>query len=98
RRENPTTIGKDYTYLDVNGRGQLVGAMLQAQGFEPGETPFFEGNEIAYIDGKMALQGDGSESSFNGCWYDVPGRWYGAYSMPFSGSLEYSKSIARTGG
>jgi hypothetical protein len=98
RRENPTTIGKDYTYVDVSGRGQLVGVVLQAQGFEPGETPFFEGNEIAYIDGKMALQGDGSESSFNGCWYDVPGRWYGAFSEPFSGSLGYNKPIARTGG
>lgn len=98
RRENPTTIGKDYTYIDVSGQGQLVAAMLQAQGFDPGETPWFEGNEIAIIDGKLALEGDGSESSFNGGWYDVPGRWYGAGSMPFSGSLGYYKSIARAGG
>ncbi len=98
RRENSTVTGQPFTYLDVNGRGQMVAAILQAQGREPGQTYFFEGDEQATIDGEVAINGTGSEDSFNGGWYDIPGRWDGRGSLPFSGCLEYSKHISRTGG
>jgi len=42
RRENPTPDGQPYTFIDVSGRGHLVGLVLQAQGLESGKTLFFE--------------------------------------------------------
>ncbi len=50
------------------------------------------------IDGELAVPGTGSEDSFNGGWYDVPGRWETRTSLPLSGCLDYKKPQARTGG
>ena len=66
RRENPTTNGQPFTFIDTSGRGHLVGVTLQAQGMAPGETPFFEGDDEATIDGELAIHGTGSEDFFNG--------------------------------
>ena len=82
RRENPTTKGKPFTYVETAGRGHLVGVTLQAQGSIPGITPFFEGDDQAYLDGVLAIHGTGSEDFFNGGWYDVPGRWEARASYP----------------
>jgi len=98
RRENPAKEGQPYPYLKATGQGKVVGVILQAQGPEPGQTPFFEGDDRAVIDGALAIPGTGSEDSFNGGWYDVPGRWYGRVSFPLSGCLDYLKPQARTGG
>ncbi len=98
RRENPTREGASYTYLKTTGQGRVVGVILQAQGPEPGQTPFFEGDDRAVIDGELAIPGTGSEDSFNGGWYDVPGRWFGRASFPLSGCPDYMKPQARTGG
>ncbi len=98
RRENPPVEGRPFTYLKTEGRGKVVGVALQAQGPTPGQTPFFEGDDRAVIDGELAIPGTGSEDSFNGGWYDVPGRWYGRGFMALSGCLDYSKPQARTGG
>lgn len=98
RRENPTTKGVPYTFLRTTGRGHVVGVILQAQGMEPGKTPFFEGDDRAVIDGTLAIPGTGSEDSFNGGWYDVPGRWESRTSLPLSGCLDYKKPLGRTGG
>ena len=97
RRENPTTTGQPFTFLRTNGRGHLVGVMLQAQGVEPGQTTFFEGDDQATLDGELTIHGTGSEDFFNGGWYDVPGRWYGRFSFPLSGALDYDKPMGRTG-
>jgi hypothetical protein len=98
RRENPCTEGRPYTYLRTTGRGHVVGVILQAQGLESGHTGFFEGDDRAVIDGELAVPGTGSEDSFNGGWYDVPGRWETRTSLPLSGCLDYKKPQARTGG
>jgi hypothetical protein len=98
RRENPCTEGRPYTYLRTTGRGHVVGVILQAQGLESGSTGFFEGDDRAVIDGELAIPGTGSEDSFNGGWYDVPGRWETRTSLPLSGCLDYKKPQARTGG
>jgi hypothetical protein len=98
RRENPPPPGAPFTYLKTTGRGKVVGVILQAQGPVPGQTPFFEGDDRAVIDGEPAIPGTGSEDSFNGGWYDVPGRWFGRASFPLSGCLDYLKPLARTGG
>ena len=98
RRENPCAPGRPYTYLRTTGRGHVVGVILQAQGLESGHTGFFEGDDRAVIDGELAVPGTGSEDSFNGGWYDVPGRWETRTSLPLSGCLDYKKPQARTGG
>jgi hypothetical protein len=98
RRANPTTPGVPFTFMDVEGRGQLVGATLQAQGAVSGNTFFFEGDDEATIDGDLSVHGTGSEDFFNGGWYNVPGRWDQRRSFPFSGSLGYQKVLGRTGG
>jgi hypothetical protein len=98
RRENPTTEGKPYTYLETSGRGHIVGLALQAQGSEPGSTSFFEGDDVTMIDGEMAIHGTGSEDSFNGGWYDVPDRWDGPVARALSGCMLYQKPLGRTGG
>lgn len=98
RRENPTTVGKPFTFLEASGRGHLVGAILQAQGMESGRTPFFEGDDQTTLDGKLVVHGTGSEDFFNGGWYNVPGRWNGRVSLPLSGALDYNNPLARTGG
>ena len=74
-----------------------MGVTLQAQGSIPGITPFFEGDDQAYLDGVLAIHGTGSEDFFNGGWYDVPGRWEARASYPLSGCLDYSRPQARSG-
>lgn len=98
RRENPCAPGRPYTYLRTSGQGHVVGVILQAQGLETGSTGFFEGDDRAVLDGEATVMGTGSEDSFNGGWYDVPGRWERRTSLPLSGCLDYKKPLARTGG
>ena len=98
RRENPTREGVPFTFLKTSGRGHVVGSILQAQGKESGTTEFFEGDDRAIIDGQLAIPGTGSEDSYNGGWYDVPGRWEDRTSLPLSGCLDYKKPLGRTGG
>lgn len=98
RRENPTVNGRSFTFVEAEGRGHLVGVMLQAQGLQPGATPFFEGDDEATLDGELTVRGLGSEDFFNGGWYDVPGRWEARASYPLSGCLDYSRPQGRTGG
>jgi len=98
RRENPTTPGQPFTYLNTRGRGHLVGCILQAQGMESGSTRFFEGDDQTTIDGKLAIHGTGSEDFFNGGWYDVPDRWEERKSFPLSGCLDYLKPLGRSAG
>jgi hypothetical protein len=97
-RENPVPQSQPFTFVDVEGRGHLVGVALQAQGIEPGQTLFFEGDDEATIDGDLSIHGTGSEDFFNGGWYDIPGRWNGRLSLPLSGALDYQKAMGRTGG
>ncbi|MBN2269180.1 MAG: DUF2961 domain-containing protein [Sedimentisphaerales bacterium] len=98
RRENPTTKGEPFTFIKTKGRGHIVGCIQQSQGFESGNTYFFEGDDQTTIDGKLAVHGTGSEDFYNGGWYDVPGRWEARRSFPLSGCLGYKKHLGRTGG
>jgi len=98
RRENPTKKGKPFTFLETEGRGHIVGCIQQSQGFESGNTYFFEGDDQTTIDGELVIHGTGSEDFYNGGWYDVPGRWESRLSFPLSGCLGYQKHLGRTGG
>jgi len=96
-REAKTVDGQPFVFVDVQGHGQVVGVSLQSQGFQPGNTGYFEGDDQATIDGELVIHGTGSEDFFNGGWYDIPGRWYSRVLFPLSGCLEYKKHLARTG-
>lgn len=96
-RERPPE-GAPYPILCADGRGHMIGAFLQAQGLNPGMTLFFEGDDVATIDGEMRLHGTGSEDAFNGGWYALADRWDEPFSLPLSGCLGYSIPLARTGG
>ena len=98
RRENPTTKGKPFTFIETGGRGHLVGFIQQSQGFESGNTYFFEGDDQTTIDGELVIHGTGSEDFYNGGWYDVAGRWDAKRSFPLSGCIGYKKHLGRTGG
>jgi hypothetical protein len=98
RRENPTTKGTPFTFVETEGTGHVVGCILQSQGMVSGNTYFFEGDDETTIDGETTIHGTGSEDLFNGGWYDVPGRWEKRLSFPLSGCLGYQKHLGRTGG
>jgi hypothetical protein len=98
RRENPTTKGIPFTFVETAGLGHLVGVTLQAQGMEPNGTPFFEGDDEATLDGELTIHGLGSEDFFNGGYYEVPGRWDARASYPLSGCLDHSRPLGRSGG
>jgi len=96
-REEPPE-GQPHTILDVAGRGHYVGCILQSQGLRPGKTWFFEGDDVAVIDGEMRIHGTGSEDFFNGGLYSEVNRWDTRINLPLSGSLGYSHPFHRTGG
>lgn len=98
RREVDPPRGKPYLLLDAPGPGHHVGTMLLAQGRKPGMTLFFEGDDVATIDGEVRLHGTGSEDAFNGGWYAMADRWDRGVSLPLHGALDYSLPMARTGG
>ncbi|MEO6914996.1 MAG: glycoside hydrolase family 172 protein [Chitinophagaceae bacterium] len=90
--------GKPHEFLDIAGKGHYVGTVLQAKGLQPGMTLFFEGDDSTVVDGRLTMHGTGSEDYFNGGWYAMMNRWDAPFSMPLSGSLDYSLTLARTGG
>ncbi|MBN1806796.1 MAG: DUF2961 domain-containing protein [Sedimentisphaerales bacterium] len=98
KRENPTTKGKPFTFIETDGQGHLAGLIQQSQGFESGNTYYFEGDDQTTIDGELVIHGTGSEDFYNGGWYDVTGRWDSKRSFPLSGCIGYQKHLGRTGG
>jgi hypothetical protein len=86
RRENPTTIQRDYEILPrVTGRGRYLGANLGVivDGHRYGATWWGEGEVKIYLDGDAALptlNGTGTED------YIGTGYGQGAYSHRFQGA------------
>lgn len=97
REINPQQ-GKHYEFLSVKGKGHYVGTIHNAQGLYPNNVVFFEGDDLTHVDGKMRIHGTGSEDYYNGGWYDLPGKWDCAKSLPLHGCLDYNLKASRTGG
>ena len=76
-----TTTGLDYTLLDLEGRGHVVGTVLRISGFE--DYGILEGDDRVYIDGELRIHGTGMEDLFNGGWYFNRG----AFALPVHGAL-----------
>ncbi len=81
RRENPTTLTKDYTILEALGRGHYVGTMLSlvplsGDWWGEGEMKFF-------IDGdqdRPTIAGTGTEDYFGSAW------GIGEFNTPYHGA------------
>ena len=83
RRENPTTIGKNYTILEAKGQGHYCGVVLSMQEYDKGSRQMLEGDEMIWVDGEEepSIKGTGTEDYFQGGWY-----WEnGPFSAPFHG-------------
>jgi hypothetical protein len=98
RREIDPPRGQPYLLLEAEGPGHHVGTVLLAQGLKAGMTGFFEGDDVAEIDGEVRLHGTGSEDAFNGGWYAMADRWDRTVSLPLHGALDYNLPMSRTGG
>ncbi len=89
--------GEPLTMANVQGKGHYIGTLMQTQNLNPGMTLFFEGDDIAIVDGENTIHGTGSEDYFNGGWYAFLDTWDRAMSLPIHGSLNYSLVYGRTG-
>ncbi len=83
RRENPTTIGRNYTILQARGRGHFAGCLLNMQSYCKGSLLMLQGDEMIYVDGEdfPSIRGTGTEDYFQGGWFWTEG----CFSAPFHG-------------
>ncbi len=93
RRENPTTIGENYTILRAKGKGHFSGCVLNMQSYDKGSLSFLEGDEMIYVDGEKfpSIYGTGTEDYFQGAWYFT----HGCFSAPFHGLTLMDTTNAR---
>ncbi len=75
--------GRDYSFLNVNGCGKLVGVVHWMKGADS-VRGYLEGDERFYIDGNKtpAIYGTGTEDYYNGGWYFNQG----IFSLPTHGN------------
>ena len=68
RQEYPVKQGRDYVFLETEGKGHLVGIVLSVRTRSP--SWFGEGDEKFYIDGeeKPSIWGTGTEDYFLSAW------------------------------
>jgi hypothetical protein len=92
----PTETGKYHPYLKREGRGKFIGVYLVTDGQNESKMPtWLEGDELFTCDGELRIHGTGTEDSFNGGWYAVPGRLNGPGTTPLSGFPVYRKDGER---
>jgi len=68
RQERPAMAGRNYTFLNIRGRGHYVGTVLNV--IQAQVSWFGEGDDLFYVDGAVHPQvyGTGSEDYFNEAW------------------------------
>ena len=87
RRENPTTLKKDYTILEAEGHGQYVGTMLSliplsGNWWGEGEVKFFLDGDNEF----PTICGTGTEDYFGSAW------GIGEFNTPYHGAPLETKS------
>lgn len=81
KRENPTTIDRNYTILEATGNGHFAGCVLSMQSYDKGSLLMLQGDEFITVDGELNLIGTGTEDYFQGGWF-----WNkGAFHAPYHG-------------
>ncbi|RLD12079.1 MAG: hypothetical protein DRI44_01885 [Chlamydiae bacterium] len=86
RRENPPTIGKNYTILNAEGKGYYAGCFMFMQGYTTEDKlNFLEGDEWIYVDNatNAVIKGTGGEDYFQGAWYFSGG----TFNAPYHGLI-----------
>lgn len=86
-----TAAGEDWIYLDVAGRGKLVGVAHTMAGLETEGNfrDYLEGDERISVDNLRTPQiyGTGTEDFFEGGWYFL----HGPFSLPFTGAPAHER-------
>jgi hypothetical protein len=76
RRSNPVTNGL-HAILDVHGRGQYIGSILQVT--SRSRTVWFgEGDTLFHLDGETFGHSPGTEDEYGSCWEDPHWRTFSA--------------------
>jgi len=85
--EKPTTLGRDYMLMDVEGRGHVVATVLDISQYS--DNGILEGDERIYIDGESepSIHGTGMEDFFNAGWYFNRGM----FALPTHGAFLSSR-------
>ncbi|MCK7476725.1 MAG: DUF2961 domain-containing protein [Candidatus Moduliflexus flocculans] len=76
RRENPCVEGRAL-HVSEDGQGAATSSASSSRrrGSSRAARSSSRATTAPSIDGELAVPGTGCEDSFNGGWYDVPGRW-----------------------
>ncbi|MFG2058382.1 DUF2961 domain-containing protein [Micromonospora sp. NPDC048930] len=81
-----TTPGADHLFLDVAGRGKVVGVTHTMEGHIPSgnQRNYLEGDERVYVDGGQSpsIHGTGTEDFYESGWYFN----HGTFSAPTNGN------------
>ncbi len=91
-RDHRTTSKQNYTVLEAEGEGHVVGMNLNMQGYDNG-MQYLEGDEMVYVDGEKvpSVYGTGTEDYFNTGWYFNRGE----FAAPYHGLILKDDSLAR---
>ncbi|MFH0990147.1 MAG: glycoside hydrolase family 172 protein [bacterium] len=92
RRDVRTDKKENYTILEAEGEGHLVGVNLNMQNHTQG-LEFLEGDEMVYVDGESypSVYGTGTEDYFTSGWYFNKGE----YASPYHGLVLKDDSLSR---
>jgi hypothetical protein len=84
-----TISGKDYIFLDTQGRGVFCGVTHTMRGESGTSRSYLEGNERVYNDNLLSpsWNGTGTEDFYESGWYFQSGT---PYSMPLTGNPAYN--------
>jgi len=81
-----TELGRDHTFLDVTGRGRVVGVTQTVEGLNTTgwRRGYLEGDERVFVDGSSSpdMHGTGTEDFYEGGWYFNRG----AFTAPMTGA------------
>lgn len=89
-RRGEAEPGQDWRFVDVRGRGRLVGVSQTMNGHltqQLTQRGYLEGDERVYVDGARTpqLYGTGTEDFYEGAWYFA----FGTFSNPQNGNTAF---------
>lgn len=75
-----TNYDSNFSILNAEGKGHLVGVNLNMQSYD-GKLGFLEGDEMIYVDGEKrpSIHGTGTEDYFSAGWHFDQGEFAGPY-------------------
>ena len=91
-RDPRTASTQNYTVLEAEGEGHVVGMNLNMQSYD-NDIQFLEGDEMVYVDGEKepSMYGTGTEDYFNSGWYFNKGE----FAAPYHGLILKDDSLHR---